>query len=95
MLEVYVFLDSTHLLTIIHCGLCHFTNSSMLTETDIQLVESIIALPESEIMTKRSLSQLKMVKVAHTGIIDKECFCSTVRRKVWYKDFLSWYEKNA
>jgi hypothetical protein len=46
-------------------------------------------------MTKRSLSQLKMVKVAHTGVIDKECFCSTVRRKVWYKDFLSWYEKNA
>ena len=67
----------------------------MLTETDIQLVESIITLPESEIMTKRSLNQLKMVKFMATKVIDKECFCSTVRRKVWYKDFLSWYEKNA
>jgi hypothetical protein len=95
MLEVYVILDSTNLLTIIHRSMCYFTYSSMLTETDIQLVESIINLPENETMTKRSLSQLKRVKVAHTGIVDKECFCSTVRRKVWYKDFLSWYEKNA
>ncbi len=75
--------------------MCYFTNSSMLTETDIQLVESIINLPEKEILTKRSLSQLKMVKFMATREIDKECFCSTVRRKVWYKDFLSWYEKNA
>ena len=67
----------------------------MLEQTDIQLVESIINLPESEIMTKRSLNQLKQIKVAKTKVIDKECFCSTVRRKVWYKDFLSWYEKNA
>jgi hypothetical protein len=95
MLEVYVILDCTNLFTIIHSGLCHFTHSSMLTETDIQLVESIITLPESEIMTKRSLNQLKMVKFMATKVIDKECFCSTVRRKVWYKDFLSWYEKNA
>jgi len=75
--------------------MCYFTYSSMLTETDIQLVESIITLPENEIMTKRSLSQLKMVKFMATKVVDKECFCSTVRRKVWYKDFLSWYEKNA
>jgi hypothetical protein len=95
MLEVYVILDSTNLLTIIHRSMCYITHSSMLEQTDIQLIESIINLPESEIMTKRSLNQLKQIKVAHTGIIDKECFCSTVRRKVWYKDFLSWYEKNA
>lgn len=67
----------------------------MLEQADIQLIESIIALPEAEIMTKRSLNQLKQVKVTATKVIDKECFCSTVRRKVWYKDFLSWYEKNA
>jgi hypothetical protein len=67
----------------------------MLEQADIQLVNSIIVLPEAEIMTKRSLNQLKQVKVKATKVIDKECFCSTVRRKVWYKDFLSWYEKNA
>jgi hypothetical protein len=75
--------------------MCYFTYSRMLEQTDIQLIESIINLPESEIMTKRSLNQLKQIKVAQTKVIDKECFCSTVRRKVWYKDFLSWYEKNA
>ncbi len=95
MLEMYVILDCTNLFTIIHSGLCHITHSSMLEQTDIQLVESIINLPEKEIMTKRSLNQLKMVKFMATKVIDKECFCSTVRRKVWYKDFLSWYEKNA
>ena len=92
---MYVILDSTYLLTIIHRSMCYFTHCRMLTEADIQLVESIIALPESEIMTKKSLSQLKMVKFMATKVMDKECFCSTVRRKVWYKDFLSWYEKNA
>lgn len=95
MLEVYVILVNTNLFTIIHSGMCHIFNCCMLKQTDIQLIESIIALPEASIMTKRSLGQLKMIKVAYTGVMDKECFCSTVRRKVWYKDFLSWYEKNA
>jgi len=67
----------------------------MLEQTDIQLVNSIISLPEEQIMTKRSLIQLQKVKSTATGVRDKECFCSNVRRKVWYKDFLSWYEKNA
>ncbi len=27
-----------------------------------------------------------------TGTPDKECFCGSVRRKIWLKDFKQWYE---
>ncbi len=95
MLEVSLVLVNLGLLTIIHCGLCHITHSSMLEQTDIQLIETILNLPEEETMTKSSLVQLRAVKQKATGVRDKECFCSGVRRKVWYKDFLTWYEANT
>ncbi len=95
LLEVSLILVNLSLLTIIHCGLCHITHSSMLEQTDIQLIETILNLPEEETMTKSSLVQLRAVKQKATGVRDKECFCSGVRRKVWYKDFLTWYEANT
>jgi hypothetical protein len=64
----------------------------MLEQTDIQLIETILNLPEEETMTKSSLVKLRAVKQQVTGIRDKECFCSGVRRKVWLKDFNIWYE---
>jgi hypothetical protein len=67
----------------------------MLEQTDIQLIETILNLPEEETMKKSSLVQLRAVKQKATGVRDKECFCSGVRRKVWYKDFLTWYEANT
>lgn len=67
----------------------------MLEQTDLQLIETILNLPEDRTMAKSSLVQLQKVKNRVTGIRDKECFCSAVRRKVWYKDFLIWYEANT
>jgi hypothetical protein len=67
----------------------------MLEQADIQLIENILNLPEDRTMAKSSLVQLQKVKNRVTGIRDKECFCSAVRRKVWYKDFLIWYEANT
>ena len=75
--------------------MCHITHSRMLEQVDIQLIETILNLPEEETMMKRSLVQLRAVKQKVSGIRDKECFCSGVRRKVWYKDFLIWYEANT
>ena len=95
MLEVSLVLVHMGLLTIIHCGLCHITHCCMLEQTDIQLIETILNLPEEQTMKKSSLVQLQRVKNRVTGIRDKECFCSGVRRKVWYKDFLTWYEANT
>ena len=95
VLEVSLILVNTDILTVIHCSLCYFTHSSMLEQTDIQLIEAILNLPEEQTMTKSSLVKLRAVKQQVTGIRDKECFCSGVRRKVWYKDFLTWYEANT
>jgi len=95
VLEVSLVLVNLGILTIIHCGLCHITHSSMLEQTDIQLIEAVLNLPEEQTMTKSSLVKLRAVKQQVTGIRDKECFCSGVRRKVWYKDFLTWYEANT
>jgi hypothetical protein len=64
----------------------------MLEQTDIQLIESILNQPEDRILTKSSLIQLQRIKSRVTGIKDKECFCASVRRKVWLKDFNIWYE---
>lgn len=60
----------------------------MLEQTDIQLIEELLSQPE----TKRTLIQLQRIKNKVTGTKDKECFCASVRRKVWLKDFKLWYE---
>jgi hypothetical protein len=64
----------------------------MLEQTDIQLIDNILNQPEEKVLTKRSLIQLQHVKNRVTGQRDKECFCASVRRKVWLKDFTQWYE---
>jgi len=95
MLEVSLVLVNLGILTVLHRCMCHITHSRMLEQTDIQLIESILNLPEDRTMVKSSLVKLQQVKNRVTGIRDKECFCSGVRRKVWYKDFLTWYEANT
>ena len=92
MLEVYVILDCMDILRELHHSLCHITHCRMLEQTDIQLIDTILNQPEDKILTKRSLIQLQQVKNRVTGSKDKECFCALVRRKVWYKDFIQWYE---
>ena len=52
-------------------------------------------MDERERLTKKVLNKLKAIKVSVTGKPDKECFCSQIRRKIWYKDFTNWYEGNS
>jgi hypothetical protein len=52
-------------------------------------------MPEQERYSKRTLNVLKRIKVNETGQPDRECFCSQLRRKIWYKEFINWYEGNA
>lgn len=92
VLEVYLLLGNTHILTVLHRCMCHITHSRMLEQTDIQLITELLNQPEDRILTKRTLIQLQRIKSRVTGIKDKECFCASVRRKVWFKDFNIWYE---
>ena len=92
LLEVHLLLDCMDILRIIHLSMCYITYSSMVEQTYIQSIDSILSLPENELLTKRNLIQLQNIKNELTGGREKECFCSMVRRKVWLKDFIQWYE---
>jgi hypothetical protein len=61
----------------------------------IEYIKAVKAMPEQERYSKRTLNVLKRIKVAETGQPDRECFCSQLRRKIWYKEFINWYEGNA
>jgi hypothetical protein len=64
----------------------------MFTETEQVIIQEISNLPEKEQSYKINLLKLKAIKLRVTGTAEKECFCSSVRRKIWYKDFRQWYE---
>jgi hypothetical protein len=75
--------------------MCNIFGSSMVEQTYIQSIDTILSLPEDQLLTKKSLIQLQRIKNEITGGREKECFCSMVRRKVWLKDFIQWYEGTA
>jgi hypothetical protein len=64
----------------------------MFTEAEQVIIDQIASLPEKEQSYKINLIKLKAIKFRVTGTPEKECFCSSVRRKIWYKDFRQWYE---
>jgi hypothetical protein len=66
-----------------------------LTQTDIEYIATVIAMDDVHRFSKKALLPLKRIKEKMTGKADKECFCSMVRRKIWYKDFINWYESIA
>jgi hypothetical protein len=61
----------------------------------IDYITAVKAMPEQERYSKLTLNVLKRIKVAETGMPDRECFCSQLRRKIWYKEFINWYEGNS
>lgn len=66
-----------------------------LTQTELEYIDQVIAMDDAHRYTKKALIPLKRIKERITGITDRECFCSMVRRKIWYKDFINWYESIA
>jgi hypothetical protein len=58
-------------------------------------IESLKTANESTRTAKVTLNRLKAIKTRITNEVDKECFCSSVRRKIWYKNFMEWYESTT
>ncbi len=75
-----------------YCSSIVVYTTGMFTEAEQVIIEYVFSLPEKEQSYKINLIKLKPIKVRLTGTIDKECFCSSVRRKIWLKDFKQWYE---
>lgn len=67
----------------------------MFTQAEFDEINEINASSEVVKYSKVSLNRLKKIKELKTGKKDPECFCSNVRRRVWFKDFMSWFENNS
>jgi hypothetical protein len=65
----------------------------MFAETEIALIESLRDADPIIKTAKVSCIKLCAIRVRVTGVKDKECFCSQVRRRIWIKDFYNWYDK--
>ena len=66
-----------------------------LTQTELEYIAQVIEMDDAHRFTKKVLNPLKRIKERITAKPDRECFCSMVRRKIWYKDFMNWYESIA
>jgi hypothetical protein len=102
MLEVYLILD--HFDTYRQHNVCctrlngGLSDNSMdpgLTQEELEYIAQVIEMDDVHRFSKKALLPLKRIKEKMTGKADKECFCSMVRRKIWYKDFINWYESIA
>lgn len=66
-----------------------------LTKTELEYIAQVIEMDDVQRFSKKALLPLKKIKERITGKLEKECFCSMVRRKIWYKDFINWHESIA
>lgn len=102
MLEVHLILDHfgtyrQHRIcrTRLNGGLSYYSMDTGLTQTDIEYISQVIEMDDAHRFTKKALLPLKKIKERVEGKPDRECFCSMIRRKIWYKDFINWYESIA
>lgn len=67
----------------------------MFAETEIELIESLRDADPIIKSAKVSCIKLSAIRIRITGIKEKECFCSQVRRRIWIKDFYNWYDSTS
>jgi hypothetical protein len=67
----------------------------MFEPTELEVINEIINAQDVVKYSKVSLNKLKKIKELKTKKKESECFCSNVRRRVWFKDFVSWFESNT
>ena len=67
----------------------------MFEQAEREVIAEINAASDTIKYSKVSLIRLKKIKELKTGKKESECFCSNVRRRVWFKDFMSWFESNS
>jgi hypothetical protein len=74
-----------------YCGSIVVYITGMFTEAEQVIIQQVFSLAEKEQSYKIHLLKLKAIKDRLVSY-EKECFCSSVRRKIWLKDFKQWYE---
>jgi hypothetical protein len=66
----------------------------MFTQVEIDLIDTIEKMPDNDRYNKYSCIKLYKIKEKYEGRQPRECFCSSVRRRIWSKDFMQWYERS-
>ena len=66
----------------------------MFEQTEIDLIAEIELLPDNIRYSKHSCVKLLRIRIKYDGIQPRDCFCAIVRRRIWYKDFMIWYERS-
>ena len=67
----------------------------MFEQIECEVINEIALSQDVVKYSKVSLNKLKKIKELKTGKKENECFCSNVRRRVWLKDFIQWFESNS
>jgi hypothetical protein len=68
---------------------------NMFEQVEREVINEIALSQDVVKYSKVSLNKLKKIKELKTGKKENECFCSNVRRRVWFKDFIQWFESNS
>lgn len=66
-----------------------------ITQEEKDLIHQTQLMEGEEMYSKKILNNLKKIKEKVTGVVDRECFCSSIRRRIWYREFMNWYETNS
>ena len=64
----------------------------MFTEAEIKFIELVRSLPETTRYSKSVAKQFQSIKNRVLSEKDDNCMCGMVYRKIYIKDFLTWYE---
>lgn len=64
----------------------------MFTQTEIDYIERVKNASDIVKYSKATLNKLKAIKTRITNVKFTNCFCSAVVRRVYFKDFIDWYE---
>jgi hypothetical protein len=67
----------------------------MFTGSEKKFIEMVKSLPETTRNSKSVAKQFQSIKNRVTGEKDDNCMCGMVYRKIYIKDFLTWYEDVA
>jgi hypothetical protein len=66
----------------------------MFEQAEIELIDAIAKMPDNERYSKHSCIKLYKIREKYEGRQPRECFCASTRRRIWSKDFETWYEKS-
>ena len=67
----------------------------MFEQAEIEYITEIIASSDASKYAKRTLKALYRIYDKYTGEKTDECFCASTVRKIYYKQFMEWYENNT